>query len=169
MFTGDRSGDWLFRALHRSGVANQPFSTVADDGLELKGVLITAVCHCAPPDNKPLAEEIANCRPYLAELLNRDWKGILCLGSLAWNQVCAHLGTKPRPAFGHGAVFEVAMTSSPSGKAHPQGEGDYSSGRHRVRLVGSYHPSQQNTFTGRLTEAMLDEAIATWLAPEASK
>ncbi len=143
MFTGDRSGDWLFRALHRAGVASQPTSVGADDGLRLRGVLITAVAHCAPPDNKPTPEEIANCRPFLVERLgDREWRSILCLGSIAWNQVLMQFGVKPRPRFGHGAVVVHAGTS----------------------IVGCYHPSQQNTFTGRLTEQMLDDAIARWLA-----
>lgn len=143
MFTGDRSGDWLFRALHRAGVANQPTSERADDGLRLRGVLITAVAHCAPPDNKPTLDEIANCRPYLLERLgDREWKSILCLGSIAWSQVLQQLGVKPRPGFAHGVAVVVGATT----------------------VVGSYHPSQQNTFTGRLTEQMLDEAIAQWLA-----
>jgi len=143
MFTGDRSGDWLFRALHRAGVASQPTSVGVDDGLRLSGVLITAVAHCAPPDNKPTPAEIANCRTYLVErLADREWRSILCLGSIAWNQVLIQFGVKPRPPFGHGAVVDHAGTS----------------------IVGCYHPSQQNTFTGRLTEPMLDEAIARWLA-----
>jgi len=137
MFTGDRSGDWLYRALHRAGVASQPESTSADDGLKLSGVLITATCHCAPPDNKPLPEEIANCSTYLSQILKgHDWQGVLCLGGIAWNQVAKTLGVR-LPPFGHGVR---------SGN-----------------LIASYHPSQQNTFTGRLTEPMLDEVVTSWL------
>jgi len=140
MFTGDRSGDWLYRALYEAGVASQPDATSIDDGLTLKGALITAICHCAPPDNKPLPEEIINCRPYLVELLgSRDWKAILCLGGLSWEHTIRLLGERP-PKFAHGAVHEIGAT----------------------KIVASYHPSQQNTFTGRLTAPMLAEAIATW-------
>ncbi len=138
VFTGDRSGDWLFRAMHRAGLANQPESVSVRDGLVLTDAWVAAAVKCAPPDNKLLPEEISNCRPYLASLLERDWLSVLCLGSLAWNQVYVHLGTRPRPAFGHAAVVELE----------------------RTRLVGSYHPSQQNTFTGRLTVPMFDAVIA---------
>ena len=142
MFTGDRSGDWLYAALHRAGVANQPASTSAQDGLELHGVLITAAVHCAPPANKPLPEEYEACRPYLRTLLeSRSWKAILCLGGIAWIETHRCLGVRA-PKFGHGVV-----SSQPG---HP-------------RVVGSYHPSQQNTFTGRLTQPMLDAAIAAFL------
>ena len=143
IFTGDRSGDWLFRALFKAGVASQPESISLDDGLKLKGVLITAVNHCAPPANKLLPEEILSCRPYFVELMeSRDWKSILCLGSLAWDQTHRVLGVKPIP-FAHGAEHKIE-----SGTV----------------IVASYHPSQQNTFTGKLSEGMLDEAIRSFVA-----
>lgn len=146
MFTGDRSGDWLFRALYKAGVANQSLSEASDDGLQLAGALITAVCHCAPPDNKPLPDEIENCADFLTTLLTgQNWESILCLGALAWTRVLRHYGTRPIPKFGHGTEFQVA---------------------NGPKIVGSYHPSQQNTFTGRLTEPMLDTAISQWLGPE---
>lgn len=139
MFTGDRSGDWLYRALHKAGLANQAEAVSSDDGLTLNGVLIAASAHCAPPDNKPTPEELSNCRPYLqAVLASRSWRSILCLGSLAWNNVLKTTGEKARPKFGHAATFRMA---------------------NGTLLVGSYHPSQQNTFTGKLTEEMLDEAV----------
>jgi uracil-DNA glycosylase family 4 len=142
MFTGDRSGDWLYRALHKAGVANLPKADSIQDGLALRGVLITATCHCAPPDNKPSPQEMAGCRPFLEEIVSsRPWESILCLGSIAWKSVFRVLGERT-PAFGHLAVHE-----STSG----------------IRVIGSYHPSQQNTFTGKLTEPMLDAAISEFL------
>lgn len=143
MFTGDRSGDWLYRALYKAGVANQPTSERLDDGLTLKGVLITASAHCAPPDNKPTKEELDTCRRYLIRILAlRKWDSILCLGSIAWNNVLKALGESKKPKFAHGVLFK-----SSSG----------------IAIVGAYHPSQQNTFTGRLTEAMLDDAVRLFL------
>jgi uracil-DNA glycosylase family 4 len=142
MFTGDRSGDWLFAALHRAGVANQPTSVNAHDGLMLNGALMAATCHCAPPDNKPLPTELAACNGYLKRLLAaREWKSVLCLGSIAWTVVHRTYG-QPVAKFLHGATNRL-----------PNG----------VLVVGSYHPSQQNTFTGRLTEPMLDHSIGVWL------
>lgn len=142
MFTGDRSGDWLFRALYRAGVANQPESSAADDGLALRGALIAATAHCAPPDNKPLPDEIRNCGRYFARLLaGREWRAILCLGGIAWDHL-HRIAQEPKTPFGHGA-------------SHRLGNG--------ALAVACYHPSQQNTFTGRLTEPMLDAAIAAWL------
>jgi uracil-DNA glycosylase family 4 len=142
MFTGDRSGDWLYRALYKAGVASQPESTAAEDGLVLRGAMIAAVCHCAPPENKPLPDEIANCAAFGREvLISRRWKAVLCLGAVAWNHAHRLLGEKPG-AFGHGTTNRV-------------GAGPV--------LVGCYHPSQQNTFTGKLTESMLDAAVKAWV------
>jgi uracil-DNA glycosylase family 4 len=142
MFTGDRSGDWLFRALHKAGLANRPESRGKDDGLELRGALVTAVVHCAPPGNKPTEEEIGRCRPFLeATFALRPWRAVLCLGSLAWREAHRALGIRPLPRFVHGAR---------------------STGEGRPVVVASYHPSQQNTFTGRLTEPMFDEAVGAF-------
>lgn len=143
VFTGDRSGDWLFRALWKAGYANQPNSQHREDGLTLAGCYICAACHCAPPDNKPTPEELANCRPFLLEELRllTNVKVMLGLGKIgfdaayeAWCQTHS-LKLTPKPKFGHGC--EVSL---PNGQI----------------LMGTYHPSQQNTFTGRLTEPMLD-------------
>lgn len=146
MFTGDRSGDWLYAALHRAGLANQPESVSPDDGLKLKDVLISAVCRCAPPDNKPSKEEIASCSDYLDRelaLLWPDLRVIVALGGIALKGALDALERRgvelprPRPKFGHARVFDLGLNAP--------------------ALITSYHPSQQNTFTGRLTEPMFDE------------
>jgi len=150
VFTGDRSGDWLYAALHRAGYASRPGSVAAGDGLRLTGLRIVAAVRCAPPDNKPSPLERATCAPWLdrdLELATPRLRSILALGSIAWDATLAAgrrlrwAVPRPKPRFGHGA--EAVLDAA----GHP------------VRLVGSYHVSQQNTFTGRLTEAMLDEVI----------
>ena len=145
MFPGDRSGEWLYRAMHKAGFANQPTATHADDGLQLIDCAITATCHCAPPDNKPTIVEVANCRTWLMQTFDIiPAKVFLALGQIGWASLCSQLRergwlTGRMPKFGHAA--EVPLV------------GDR-------WLLGSYHPSQQNTFTGRLTEAMLDDVFA---------
>jgi uracil-DNA glycosylase family 4 len=138
VFTGDRSGDWLFASMHRTGFANQPLSVSLDDGLELHDAWVAAAVRCAPPANKPLPSERDNCLPYASEelALMPSVRVIVCLGGFAWEAACRLYGVRPRPKFGHGAE-------------HPLGNG-------RPVMLGCFHPSQQNTFTGRLTEPMMD-------------
>jgi uracil-DNA glycosylase family 4 len=145
VFTGDRSGDWLFAALHRAGFANQPTSSRRDDGLHLTGCYITACVRCCPPDNKPTPIERDRCLPFLLRELRllRGVRCIVCLGGFAWDGVLRALREitalpRPLPRFGHGAEVSVGA----------------------LTLLGCYHVSQQNTFTGRLTEAMLDAVFA---------
>jgi uracil-DNA glycosylase family 4 len=146
VFTGDRSGDWLFAALHRAGLANQPTSRDCDDGLELRGAYVSAAVRCAPPDNAPTPEERDRCSPYLVrELAALDRVTVVVvLGGFAYAALWRILDTagvdlpRPRPRFAHGLEVPTA----------------------RATILGCYHPSQQNTFTGRLTEAMLDAVLA---------
>ncbi|MGE4426233.1 MAG: uracil-DNA glycosylase [Solirubrobacteraceae bacterium] len=145
MFTGDRSGDFLYAALHRTGFANQPTSIHPGDGLRLNECWITAIVRCAPPANKPTTEERDTCLPWtVAELdLLPAVDTLVCLGAFAWNgalRLLAAHGTdvpRPRPKFGHGAEARIG----------------------RYRLIGTFHPSQHNTFTGRLTPPMLDDVL----------
>jgi uracil-DNA glycosylase family 4 len=150
IFTGDRSGDWLFAALHRAGLANQATSVSADDGLRLRGAYVTAVNRCPPPQNRPTTEERDNCLPYLVRELRllRSGRVLVALGSFAWTGALlalADLGAelpRPRPRFGHGVEAEIDAA-----------------GRTWC-LIGCFHPSQQNTFTGKLTEPMMDAVFA---------
>jgi uracil-DNA glycosylase family 4 len=146
IFTGDRSGDWLYAAMHEAGFANQPTSRQRGDGLELQDAFITAVGRCAPPDNKPTPEETAACRPFLVAEIERlaRVRVVLCLGGVALNGFLAAWAAvgktipRPKPRFGHGLPYRLDE---------------------RTFLVTSYHPSQQNTFTGRLTRRMLLEVF----------
>lgn len=141
VFTGDRSGDWLFAALWRAGFANQPTSVSIDDGLRLDGAYVLAAVRCAPPANRPTVEERDACAPYLRRELAflGDLEVIVALGGFAYQVIARELRIRPRPVFGHGVEAHA-----PDGRV----------------VLGSYHPSQQNTFTGRLTEKMLDEVFA---------
>ncbi len=147
IFTGDRSGDWLYRALWRNGYANQAESSSRADGLRLVGAFVTAVVRCAPPENKPTNAERDACVPYLAEELDllRGVRVVVALGGFAFQAVARLAGARPRPAFAHGA--EVAL--GPDARLAPG-----------ATLLGSYHPSQRNTFTGTLTEAAFDAIFA---------
>ena len=145
LFTGDRSGDFLFAALYRAGLVNQPTSISLDDGLMASGVYIAPVVRCAPPANKPLPAEREACLPFLTREISllAELRVVVALGAYAWDGALRALsrpGVRPasRPAFGHGAEASVAG----------------------LALLGTYHPSQQNTFTGRLTPQMLDRVIA---------
>lgn len=151
IFTGDRSGDWLFASLHRVGLAALPTSTHAGDGQRLLRTRMVAAVRCAPPQNKPTPQERTTCAPWLdreVALVASGLAAVVCLGSFGWDAALRSLGTlgyavpRPRPRFGHGA--EVAIS----------GPDD-----HTVAVLGCYHPSQQNTFTGRLTEPMLDAVL----------
>jgi uracil-DNA glycosylase family 4 len=146
MFTGDRSGDWLYAALHRAGFANHAVSSHRGDGLKLRDAYVTAVVRCAPPANRPTPDERDTCIPYLERELKllKSCETIVALGSFAWDgslRALRHLGEdvpRPKPRFGHGAEATIG----------------------HWKLLGCYHPSQQNTFTGRLTEPMLDAVLA---------
>jgi uracil-DNA glycosylase family 4 len=153
VFTGDRSGDWLYAALHRAGLASRPTASDAADGLRLTGVRVVAAVRCAPPANRPTPAERDACAGWLdreVQLVLPSVRAVVALGSFAWS---AALGTlarsrvsvpRPRPRFAHGA--ELQLGGGPGGSP--------------LLVLGSYHPSQQNTFTGRLTQAMLDEVLA---------
>ncbi len=152
MFTGDRSGDFLYAALHRAGLASAPASSSRNDGLRLSGAYITNVCRCAPPANRPSREEIERCRPFLDRELDglRRLRVVVALGKVAWDAALRRARAlapeafpKPVPAFGHGA--EATLTLRRGGPG--------------LTLLGSYHPSQQNTQTGRLTRSMFAKVV----------
>jgi len=145
MFTGDRSGNFLYAALHRAGFANQPIATARDDGLQLRDAYIAAAGRCAPPDNKPTPAELNNCRPYLIEEMRllKNARVIVALGKIAFDNVLLALANRgvaiprPRPAFGHEVIYRLSDDT----------------------LIGSYHPSQRNTQTGLLTPVMFDRVF----------
>lgn len=147
IFTGDRSGDWLYGTLHDFGFCNQPTSVHLDDGLQLKDCYICAAVRCAPPDNKPLPQEFERCRPYLVRELQllKQIRVVVALGKIAFDsflkayQENGGVVPKPRPQFGHGSIAQLD---------------------HGLTLLGSYHPSQQNTFTGKLTRKMFESVFA---------
>jgi uracil-DNA glycosylase family 4 len=178
IFTGDRSGDVLFASLWRSGLAAQPTSVTAGDGQRLIGTRMSAAVRCAPPANKPTTDERDACAPWLTEELRLTWPGlrvIVCLGQFAWQALWPQLAAlgaavpRPRAAFGHGAeawvgravtVREPARGAGPSPGRSRAAAGPVAAGSASLLVLGCYHPSQQNTFTGRVTPAMLDEVFA---------
>jgi uracil-DNA glycosylase len=141
MFTGDRSGDWLYRAMHKAGFATQAHSTGQDDGLELRKAWVSSIVRCAPPDNKPSNDERDMCLQYFTRerALLKEVQVIVCLGKFAYDAVCKEFAVSPRPKFGHGVE-----TTTDSG----------------MYIICSFHPSQQNTFTGKLTEPMIDDVFS---------
>lgn len=140
MFTGDRSGDWLFRAMHKAGLATQPESVGLDDGLELRGAWVSSIVRCAPPENKPSNDERDECQKFFVRerALLTKVKVIVCLGKFSYDAVCKQFQVASRPKFGHG-VETVTNVG--------------------VVIICSFHPSQQNTFTGKLTEPMIDDVF----------
>ena len=150
MFTGDRSGDWLYRAMHKAGLATQPESVNARDGLQLVNAWVSSAVRCAPPDNKPLPSERDACVGYVQRerTLLKNVRVVVCLGSFAYEAVCKEWGVKPRPKFGHG----VEVTA-PDGTV----------------IICSFHPSQQNTFTGKLTEPMFDAIFSRAITASSTK
>ncbi|WP_402465114.1 uracil-DNA glycosylase [Isoptericola aurantiacus] len=167
MFTGDRSGDFLFAALHRTGFANQAASTGRGDGMRLRGVRLVAPVRCAPPQNRPTPAERHRCAPYLArelELLAPTLRVVVALGAVGWNALLGFLAgagrpvPRPRPRFGHGAELTLAAAAR-------AGDGDGGKGAAAsdapgtLTVLGCFHVSPHNTFTGRLTEPMLDEVL----------
>jgi len=163
MFTGDRSGEWLYRALWRAGLASAPESVARDDGLTLDGCWITAAVRCAPPANRPSIEERDECGLWLtSELaLLPHVRVVVCLGAFAWEAALRQFGSpRPKPRFAHGGELSLAgRTASPANAARVACCGPdvaHNAPRYPITLLASYHVSQQNTFTGRLTEPMLD-------------
>lgn len=153
MFTGDRSGEWLWAALHRAGLATRPESISREDGLKLEQAFLTAVCRCAPPGNRPERSEMAACSDYLDREIEAlaQLRVVVALGGIAWeallrraSRVAAGRARSPRPRFGHGAHVRIPLRAGQDTE---------------VDLFGCYHPSQQNTFTGRLTRPMLDSVL----------
>jgi len=152
MFTGDSSGAWLYAALHRAALTDRPASVSRDDGLRLEGAYISNVCRCAPPSNKPIRDELQNCRPFLDREFDalRRLRVVVALGKIAWDEALRRARSlspvsfpKPAPAFGHGAETVLALRRR----------------RPPLALLGSYHPSRQNTQTGRLTRSMFDAVV----------
>jgi uracil-DNA glycosylase family 4 len=145
MFTGDRSGEWLFRAMYRAGLANQAEAVSADDGLELTDAWVTSAVKCAPPDNKPSPAERDTCKPFLTREMEAlsNKRVVICLGSFGYQAATTFFGVRPRPKFGHGVEVPTEFQGEPG-----------------PTLICSFHVSQQNTFTGRLTEPMLDAVFS---------
>ncbi|MFD7340165.1 uracil-DNA glycosylase [Streptomyces violascens] len=175
MFTGDASGDFLFAALHAAGLASQPTATAADDGLELYGVRVTSPVHCAPPANKPTPAERDTCRPWLAaEITLLNPRAIVVLGGFGWQTLlpvladCGRRLPRPRPRFAHGNVVTLRRAEPDAARPADAGRSEHGgqAAHDELHVIGCYHPSQRNTFTGRLTSPMLIDLLrqAAYLA-----